>query len=84
VFAAFQNRAGIARTCLGATFGPFLGVSLSLVAVQNTEAGVAATIMALVPVLIIVPSVLIFKERVTPRAVIGAVIAVTGTVLLFL
>ena len=84
VFAAFRNKAGIARTSLGATFGPFLGVSLSLVAVQNTEAGVAATIMALVPVLIIVPSVLIFKERVTPRAVIGAVIAVMGTVLLFL
>jgi len=84
VFAAFQNRAGIARTSLGATFGPFLGVSLSLVAVQNTEAGVAATIMALVPVLIIAPSVLIFKERVTARAVIGAIIAVSGTVLLFL
>jgi drug/metabolite transporter (DMT)-like permease len=84
VAAAFQNRGAIARTTLGATFGPFLGVSLSLVAVQKTEAGVAATIMALVPVLIIVPSVLIFKERVTLRAVIGATIAVSGTVLLFL
>jgi len=84
VVAAFQDRRAIAHTTLGAIFGPFLGVSLSLVAVQNTEAGVAATIMALVPVLIIAPSVLIFKERVTTRAVVGAVIAVSGTVLLFL
>ena len=68
---------------LGALFGPFLGVSLGLYAAQNTSAGIASTIMALVPVLIIVPSVIVFKERVTVREVIGAVVAVVGVGLLF-
>jgi drug/metabolite transporter (DMT)-like permease len=40
--------------------------------------------MALVPVLIIVPSVTLFKERVTPREIAGAVIAVAGVSVLFL
>ena len=74
----------MARTSLGAFFGPFLGVSLSLVAVQYTEAGVAATLMALVPVMIIPLTILVRRERVTPRSVIGAVVAVGGAALLFL
>ena len=83
VVAGLKNRAAMARISLGAVFGPFLGVSLSLVAVRYTETGVAATIMAIVPVLIIVPSILIKKERVSPRAVLGAVTAVTGVGIMF-
>jgi drug/metabolite transporter (DMT)-like permease len=83
-YAALADRGAMARTALGATFGPFMGVSLSLVAVQNTKAGVAATIMAIVPVLIIAPAVFFFHERVTPRAVAGACLAVAGVALLFL
>jgi drug/metabolite transporter (DMT)-like permease len=71
-------------TALGAFFGPFLGVSLSLIAVKYTYAGVAATLMALAPVLVIAPAAIINKERVTARAVVGALIAVAGTALLFL
>jgi len=84
VVEALRNRAAMARTALGAVFGPFLGVSLSLLAVKHTEAGVAATIMAIVPVLIIAPSALLFKQPVTARAVLGAVIAVGGVAVLFL
>jgi drug/metabolite transporter (DMT)-like permease len=84
VVAALRDGAAMARTTLGAVFGPFLGVSLSLLAVKHTETGVAATIMAIVPVLIIAPSALVFKERVTVRAVLGAVIAVGGVAVLFL
>jgi drug/metabolite transporter (DMT)-like permease len=79
-----RNRPAMARLSLGALFGPFLGVSLGLFAAQNTSAGIASTIMALVPVLIIVPSVVVFKERVTAREVAGALIAVSGVSLLFL
>ncbi len=84
VFAALKNRSAMGPTALGAFFGPFLGVSLSLVAVKHTEAGVAATLMALMPVLIIPPAILIMKEWVTPRAIIGAFLAVGGAGLLFL
>jgi len=81
---ALGNRAAMARTGVGAFFGPFLGVSLSLVAVVYTQAGVAATLMALVPVLIIPPAIVFFGERVSLRAVIGSVVAVGGSAMLFL
>lgn len=84
VATAVRDRAAMGRVGLGAVFGPFLGVSLGLYAAQNTSAGIASTIMALVPVLIIVPSVVIFRERVTVREVVGAFVAVGGVALLFL
>lgn len=71
-FAATQIRiiAGISGyvllvTILSAFFGPFLGVSFSLIAIRYTEAGIASTIMALVPVFIILPAVMLFKQKVT-------------------
>ena len=56
----------------------------SLLAVNYTEAGIASTIMALTPILIILPSKLIYKEKVTAKQVIGAVISVTGASLFFI
>lgn len=84
VVSACKNNQAMRRLVLGAFFGPFLGVSLSLVAIKHTEAGVASTIMSLVPVLIIPPSAIIFKERLSLRAFTGAAIAVCGTGVLFL
>lgn len=81
---AARDAGAMVRVSIGAVFGPFLGVSLGLFAAQNTSAGIASTIMALVPVLIIVPSVVIFRERVTAREVAGALIAVGGVSLFFL
>jgi drug/metabolite transporter (DMT)-like permease len=68
----------------GAILGPFVGVWLSLVSVKHIEAGVAATIMAIVPVLILPLVVLLYRERVTSRAVLGAIVAVGGVAMLFL
>ncbi|MBQ8969563.1 MAG: DMT family transporter [Bacteroidaceae bacterium] len=64
--------------------GPAVGVSLSLLAVQYTSTGVAQTLMALTPVLIIWPSYLIFKSKVTVQEIFGAVIAVCGAILFFI
>ena len=69
---------------IGAVFGPFLGVSLSLVAVQYIATGVAATFMAITPVLIIAPAVLLFKEPFHWREAWGAVIALAGIAILYL
>ncbi|MFA6924433.1 MAG: DMT family transporter [Bacteroidales bacterium] len=81
---AIKNKEGMLRIFIGSIFGPFLGVSFSLLAVQYTTTGVASTIMAIVPVLIIVPSVLIFKEKPTWKEILGAFIAVSGVGVLFL
>jgi drug/metabolite transporter (DMT)-like permease len=82
VWLALKNPAGMGLAALGSFFGPFLGVSLSLLAVQYTNAGVAATLMALVPVFILVPAKYVTKERISLRAVAGAGLAVFGSALL--
>jgi drug/metabolite transporter (DMT)-like permease len=69
---------------VGAFFGPFLGVSFSLLAVKYTSTGIASTIMAITPVMIIAPAALFFHEKVTLREVIGAILAVIGVVMFFI
>lgn len=64
-------------------FGPFLGVGFSLMAVQYTNVGIAQTLMALTPILIILPSYWIFKQPVTLKGVIGACVSVVGAALFF-
>lgn len=81
---ASTDSKGMALTSVGAFFGPFLGVSFSLVAIKFTEAGVASTIMALVPVFILIPAVLTWKEKVTMPEIIGSVISVAGVALFFM
>lgn len=83
VWAALKNGPAMKRITLGSIFGPFLGVSFSLIAIQHTQAGIAATIMAIVPVLIIPPAILFFKEKVNWKEIIGAVIAVAGVAIFF-
>ncbi len=81
---ALRNKKGVLFSFGGAIMGPFLGVWMSLVAVKNTEAGVAMAIMSIVPVLVIPWVMIFYKEKVSLRAVIGAVIAVAGVFILFL
>ncbi len=79
-----KNKRGMMFTGIGSVFGPFLGVAFSLTAIQYTNTGVVATIMSIVPVLIIPPAIFIFKEKVNLKEIIGAVLAVGGVALLFL
>lgn len=67
----------------GAFFGPFLGVWLSLTAASLTDVGVAATLMATTPVLLIPLAMALEGYRPTLRAVAGTVLAVIGVGLLF-
>lgn len=66
-----------------AVFGPFFGVSLSLLATLYTNAGIAQTIMAMTPVFILLPAYLLFRQKVTWLEVCGAVISVVGVSLFF-
>ena len=84
VWLAVQHISAMKRITLGAIFGPFLGVSFSLLAVQHTKTGIAATLMAIVPVLIMPPSVFLFKEKVNWKEIVGAIITVGGIALFFL
>lgn len=81
---AVRDRAALGFAALGAIAGPFVGVSLSLLAIQHTETGVAATIMATTPVLLIPAVILLHKEHVSLRAALGALVAVGGVALLWI
>lgn len=83
VKAAVSDRKAMKGVAIGSFFGPFLGVSFSLLSVRYTSTGIASTLMAIVPVLIIAPAVLLFHQRVTLREIAGAAISVIGVVLFF-
>ncbi len=74
---------GVTYAFGGAFLGPYIGVWLSLVAVSYTAAGVAATIMASFPVLVIPLEWALHQERPTRRGVLGALITVAGVGILF-
>lgn len=84
VMPALKNNKAMKFILLGSIFGPFLGVSFSLLSVKYTSTGIAATIMSIVPILIIPPSIILFKEKVKVIEIIGSVISVTGVVIFFL
>lgn len=84
IILALSDLRSMTSLTTGSFFGPFLGVSFSLIAVKFTEAGIASTIMALVPVFIIIPAVLLYKQKVTIPEIAGSVISVIGVAVFFL
>ena len=82
--AAVHDRTGMRYALIMTLFGPVLGVSLSLMAVQYTNAGIASTLMALTPVFILFPYAFIYKQRIKLREIIGVAVSMTGVALFFL
>lgn len=81
---ALRDGRALSFAAAGAFLGPCVGVSLSLYAVHRTLSGVAASIMALTPIILIPLVVLLRRERVGIGGVAGAAVAVAGVALLFL
>jgi len=75
---------GLKFTFGGAVFGPFIGVALSLFAIQRISAGIASTLIGLTPVVIILPEILFFKKKIKLLEIAGAVVAVIGTAIFFM
>ncbi|GAB1473890.1 hypothetical protein MASR2M69_13310 [Bacteroidota bacterium] len=79
-----KDRKAVAAIFMGAIFGPFVGVSLSLMAVQHTNTAIASTIMATTPIIILIPYVLLYKKRISPIEILGAILSVAGVSLFFM
>jgi drug/metabolite transporter (DMT)-like permease len=79
----FKERQSIKKIALGSIIGPSLGVTLSMVAIKYAPIGVASTIMSLMPITILPMTAIAHKERISFRAIIGAVIAFIGVAILF-
>jgi drug/metabolite transporter (DMT)-like permease len=78
------NPKGLRWAIFGAFFGPVFGVSASLLAVQHTAVGVASTIMALPPVVMLPISYFFYKEKLNWQSILGTLVAIGGVALLFL
>ena len=81
---AVHDGKGLSVATATTIFGPFVGVGFSLMAVQYTAAGIASTLMAMTPIIILLPSYWLFHEKITWRSVVGAIISVFGVSLFFL
>ncbi|MGA2309652.1 MAG: DMT family transporter [Candidatus Bathyarchaeia archaeon] len=81
---AVKDKEGIKYTAAGAVVGPFLGMTLSMVAVADTQAGIAQTLMSLMPVIIIPVIWIIYREKTNWRGILGAIVAIIGIAILFL
>ena len=79
-----RDRKGMGYMLILTLFGPVLGVSISLMAVQYTNAGIASTLMALTPVLILIPYAFIYKQRIRAREILGVAVSMAGVALFFL
>ena len=69
---------------LGAFSGPFIGVWLSLYAVQTTKVGIASTLMALTPIFHLPIARYYLHEEINLRAIIGTILAIAGVATIFL
>lgn len=82
IWKGLKDGKAMTRMSIGAIAGPVLGVSAVLMAMRYSPAGVVSAITAIVPVVIILPSVLFLGDKVRLREVTGAIIAVAGVVVL--
>jgi drug/metabolite transporter (DMT)-like permease len=79
-----RDRRGVAALAGGTLLGPFISVWISLIAIRHTEAGVAQVLLSMVPIFVIGPSWLIYRDRPSWQSGLGVVVAVIGGALLFL
>jgi drug/metabolite transporter (DMT)-like permease len=85
IFRASKDKGGIKYTAAGAVAGPFLGMTLSMLALADTQnAGIAQTLMSLMPIFIIPVVWLVYREKTNWRGIIGALVAVVGVAILFI
>lgn len=80
---AFKQGKAMISVTIGSFFGPFVGISLSLYAVQRINPGVASTLMSITPILLIPVAVFIKREKVSLREVLGSLLAMCGIAIMF-
>lgn len=84
VKALFKNKYWLFLMFSASFLGPYLGASLSFVSITLTQIGIASTLMATIPILMLPLSILVYKEKLSWRAIFGAVFTVLGVAVLFL
>jgi drug/metabolite transporter (DMT)-like permease len=78
VFIALRDVRAMTIVIAGSMVGPFLGVVACMIALRHAPTGVVVTIINTMPVLILPFAILLYRERVSPRAAAGAIVTVAG------
>jgi drug/metabolite transporter (DMT)-like permease len=81
---AFTYRKAMKFTIIGSVFGPFIGVSLSLAALNYTTPGVASTLTSITPVLLLPVAIFVYKEKLNIKEILGAFTAIIGIAIMFI
>lgn len=79
-----ENKKGLIFTVVGSIIGPYLGITFSLISISHTKVGIASTIMAMPPIIMLPMVKYYYKEKLSWKSIIGAFIAVAGIAMLFL
>jgi drug/metabolite transporter (DMT)-like permease len=81
---ALGDRKGVGALAIAILMGPFISVWISLVAIRHTEAGIAQVLLGMVPIFVVVPAWIVYRDRPNPLSLLGILVAVGGGALLFL
>ena len=84
VASAFESRRQFLTLLVALFFGTYLGVWLMNTGLKYTYAGIAATLNSTSPIWILPMAHVFAGDRVTPRSLVGALLAVAGVAILFL
>ncbi|MDA0986269.1 MAG: DMT family transporter [Bacteroidetes bacterium] len=79
-----ENKPALYFTMFASFIGPFLGITLSMIAIANTKLGIASTLMATSPLILLPLGHLIHHEKFSIKTILGTLIAVGGVAILFL
>lgn len=83
-FSSLHKKGVMGSILSGTMCGPFLGIWFSMVAVAHTKAGIAATLMSLMPVMVIPVLYILYRQRTSAQSIFGAIVAVGGVAILLL
>lgn len=84
LFKKLHDRRGSVALVGAILMGPFISVWISLIAIKNTEAGIAQVLLGMVPIFVVAPAWIVYRDRPTAVSLFGVLVAVGGGALLFL
>ena len=79
-----KSRVQAPRLLVGTLLGTYLGIWLMNAGLKGADVGVASTLNSTSPIFVLPLAVFVLGERVSARAVMGALVAVAGVAVLFL
>ena len=79
-----KDKRALLFTAIGSVIGPYLGITFSMIAISHAKVGIASTLMATVPIIMIPMIRFYYKEKLSWISIVGAVVAVSGIAILFL